>query len=238
MASTRSELSPVAGRLRAKFTVEHFTIADAAPLSRSLIRVVVRVRNHHRVHLVPGLRFALCVDGLGGLISSTWRRFTISDVDAASGTFGFVGYCEGDRPAAAWLRQVRAGGDVQVRALESVVSPIVTRGSILIGDETAIGTFAAREVSGSVIDSVLLVTEHSEDALVPGVDPSFVSHCPSIHDAVRRLGRLLAADGSARVSIVGGRELVVAIKQSLQANVPRGELMARTYWTPGKRGME
>jgi hypothetical protein len=234
-------------RVRSKLTVEHCTVVDVVPVAPSLVRIVVRTAMDRRspvtagMRFAPGMHFALCVDGSGGLVSSTWRRFTVSDVSDVSDagtTFAWIGFQAGDRPAANWLRGVRVGSNVHVRSLEPAPRLGLIGPLILVGDETAIGTFAATATKQPSIAAVLLHTDNREDATVPGIDSSLVAHCPSIVDVASLLRQRLVTGVSEAVWVVGGRQLVLATRKVVAAIEPAPAIVARTYWADGKRGME
>jgi NADPH-dependent ferric siderophore reductase len=227
-------------QVRAKLAVEQFTVIETVPVTPSLVRVVVAATATRLASIAPGMHFALCVDGAGGLVSSTWRRFTISDVDYEGETFEWVGYLVGDRPAAKWIRQARPGLHVYIRLVEKDRPPIVSSRLILVGDETAIGTFIAlsAKTNQPVVNAAVLHTCNPEDAMIPGVESSLITHCPTLDDVASEISRLLSGDPAAVVWVAGGRQLVGVVRTVVNGMDGRRILVARTYWSEGKRGME
>jgi NADPH-dependent ferric siderophore reductase len=221
-------------RIRSKLAVEQAQVVAVDHCGASMVRVRVRFDGP----VEGGAHFALAVGGSGALVSSVWRRFTVSDVAEDASSFAWLAFASGDRPAAAWHRQVRPGDTVSFRSFDRPTRPPVAP-AIWVGDETAIGSFTAFAAVGVAPARVVLWTNEMRDAFVPGVNPDLVDHVPSARAAAEQLGRTMASEPGTRVHVAGSRDLVMAVRSAVgETGLARTMLSVRTYWAPGKRGME
>jgi hypothetical protein len=228
-------------RIRSKVTVARRHVIAVERLGASMLRVRASLVGEP---VTLGSHFAVAVDGSGGLASSTWRRFTVSAVGTDSANpheswFEWIAYGAGDRPSAIWHRGIDVGRSVAIRSFDRP-SPPPPPGAIWMGDETAIGSFASLVGSGVQPGRVVLHTDDARDSFVPGVDPDLAEHVGSIGRAMEAVQRATIADHlPADVYVAGGRDLVVAARAVVATTGrPGPTLLTRTYWAPGKRGMD
>ncbi|RYZ06409.1 MAG: hypothetical protein EOO73_15640 [Myxococcales bacterium] len=150
-----------------------------------------------------------------------------------------LGWKHAGGPGARWLSDVRVGEEVRFvgpqRSLELPAGPVV-----VVGDETSVAVAAsfALERPGQV--SAVLQATAVDDARAAaerlGLGPLVV--LPR-GDTTQTAEAAASAAQSTRacIALTGGSELVLAVRAALRA---RGitNLQTKTYWVPGKRGLD
>ena len=159
---------------------------------------------------------------------------------AMPGGVALLGWTHGSGPGARWLCEVQVGAEIRFvgpqRSLELPAGPV-----IVVGDETSVAMGASFEVErpgqvtsvfqAGVVDGLRAAAESvglRPVAIVPrGDTAATVDAVASAH----------AASPGAVVALTGGSELVVAVRHALRA---RGitNIKTKTYWVPGKRGLD
>jgi NADPH-dependent ferric siderophore reductase len=150
-----------------------------------------------------------------------------------------LGWTHAGGPGARWMAEVQVGSEVRFvgpqRSLELAAGPVV-----IAGDETSVAVAAsfAAERPGQVqvvlhagsVDDVRAAAESvgvraavfARGALQPVVDAVVAAH---------------AAAPAATVALTGGSELIVALRAALRERGV-GAVKAKTYWVPGRRGLD
>lgn len=151
-----------------------------------------------------------------------------------------LGWKHAGGPGARWFAEVQPGTEVRFagpqRSLELPAGPV-----IVVGDETSVALAASFEVerpgqvhavfqAGSV-DDVRAAAERvglGQIAVVPRGDVAAI---------VETVAAARANVPSAVVGLTGGSDLVLAVRSALRA---RGinNIKTKTYWIPGKRGLD
>lgn len=151
-----------------------------------------------------------------------------------------LGWKHAGGPGARWLSEVQPGAEVRFvgpqRSLELPAGPVV-----VVGDETSVAVAASFEAErpgqvqavfqAGAVDDVRAAAERvglTRITVVPRGD------VPGTVDAIAT-ARAKAAD--ATVGLTGGSELVVAVRSALRARRLDG-IKTKTYWIPGKRGLD
>ncbi len=164
---------------------------------------------------------------------------TYSPVATADGMV-LLGWKHAGGPGARFMSSVRAGEELLFvgpqRSLELAEGP-----AVIVGDETSVAvaaSFAAERpgqvhaiIQGGASSDIRVAAEsvglHQVDAVPRGDTAATV-------DAV--VAKLVASP-KASVALTGGSELIVAVRAALRrANV--GALKTKTYWIPGKAGLD
>ena len=175
------------------------------------------------------------------------RTYTPMSLDAAAGSTRILGYAQGGGPGSAWLRGLRAGEDCDIFGPRSSLDPDSARSPLAVfGDETSIGLAHALastnrldpmnccfEVSDvrSVhrilaflgLEGATLVAKREEDA--------------HLSDMEAALGPPIAAGGS--LVLTGKASTIQRLRQNLRwEGVSTARILAKAYWSPGKRGFD
>jgi hypothetical protein len=247
------------GRVRSKLLVVSGVVTAVDWLTPSLVAVRALVETPQLSGVRPevGMHFALGVSGSGSLTGSTWRRYTISRVcrpatetTAASATeFEWLAFSAGDRTGACWHHSLRIGSEIAVRAFDAGMHrrtrPNDREPTVWLVDETGIGSVVAdTEHRPGAVQLVVAMTGDPRNAAALELRASVpTQHAASEQAAVNHLLEfLLRASGATEPTwarVAGGQSLVAAVKAAERAlGDRRHRFTSRTYWAPGKSGLE
>lgn len=159
---------------------------------------------------------------------------------ASSDGMVLLGWKHAGGPGARWLSEVAAGGEVRFvgpqRSLDLRAGPIV-----FVGDETSVAVAAGFEGErpGQVraIFQANSVDEVRTAAEAVGLRPISVVPRGETDHLVEAVAAAHAADRHAVVALTGGSELVLAVRSGLRQRGIR-DIKTKTYWIPGKRGLD
>lgn len=151
-----------------------------------------------------------------------------------------LGWKHAGGPGARWLADTKIGTEVRFvgpqRSLELPSGP-----AIIVGDETSVAVAAsfAAERPGQVhavfqagsIDDVRAAAERV------GLDEATIVRREDVAGTTDAVVAARAKTPNAVVGLTGGSELVLAVRAALRA---RGlhDIKTKTYWIPGKRGLD
>lgn len=235
----------VGRRLRAKLVPSRATVTGRAELAESLVELWCAAP----APFDPGQVLAVRVDGTGPGPTGTWRRYTIAATDGLR--FRLIVQRNPDGAAAHLVDTVTAGDTVTIRGPERAVLPPVGDSPLLVvADLTGLATIAAlahqdrgdgrpHRIGLAVLTSHLDV-DSSIIADAVGVDPEEITmHRDREHLAGWFRDRSMTGHATPRVLALGEHELTrVARQAALEVGVPAAQVRTRTYWKPGRRGLE
>ncbi len=175
------------------------------------------------------------------------RTFTPLSFDAARATTCLLGYAHGAGPGSDWLRRVRPGDPCEVFGphrslqLDALSGPVV-----LFGDETSIGLAAALHHSRSsgvalrCLFEVRSMQEASAALRAIDVSPTAMVERGDQLRLETHLREVLAQTGDAtRFVLTGQAQSIQRVKQLLKRDgVPAARMMAKAFWSPGKKGLD
>lgn len=151
-----------------------------------------------------------------------------------------LGWKHAGGPGARWLSEVRPGTEIRFagpqRSLELPPGPV-----IIVGDETSVAVAAAFEVERP--GQVQAVFRASTAADVRAAAARVGLHPVAVverGDTAATLDAVVAARASAphaTIAVTGGSDLVVAVRSALRAQ-SISITKTKTYWIPGKRGLD
>jgi NADPH-dependent ferric siderophore reductase len=151
-----------------------------------------------------------------------------------------LGWKHAGGPGARWIAEVQPGTEVRFagpqRSLELAAGPI-----IIVGDETSVAVAAGFEVErpGQVhaVFQVGAVDDARTAAARLGLRPVAVVPRGDIAGVVDAVAKAHGSIPRAVVAVTGGSELVLAVRSALRT---RGitNIKTKTYWVPGKRGLD
>lgn len=150
-----------------------------------------------------------------------------------------LGWKQASGPGARWVSEVQPGAEVRFagpqRSLELPSGPI-----ILVGDETSVAVAGSFEVERPGQVTAVIQASLVEDARAAGERLGLRSLAVLRRgDTAATVEAVTAAITPARpvVALTGGSELVLAVRGALRA---RGisNVKTKTYWVPGKRGLD
>lgn len=151
-----------------------------------------------------------------------------------------LGWKRAGGPGARWMSSARAGDELSFvgprRSLELDAGPVV-----LVGDETSIAVAAAfaAERPGQV--HAVLQTDAAADARAAansvGLHEMDLVTRGDTTSTVGAVATRLATSPGSSVALTGGAELVRAVRTALR-NAGVQSVKARTYWIPGRTGLD
>lgn len=239
-------MSRIVERLRAKLVPVDVRVTgvDTAPVGCFELRFATPRP------FAAGEVLAVRVGGTG-TVGATWRRYTIADTDGS--THRLIIERNEIGAAASMLADLRPGDHLTVRGPEpAVLAPEGTTPIVVVADLTGLATIAAivhRSRAGGHRERVeaAVVVEHGAAGLHADRIGSLLHHGPadlvvlSGHAELAGwiAGRYRARSEPVRFLAIGGHDLVTAARQAaLAAGAPRGLVRTRTYWKPGRTGLE
>lgn len=164
---------------------------------------------------------------------------TYTPIAAADGV-ALLGWKHATGPGARWISEVKLGAELRFvgpqRSLELPAGPV-----IIVGDETSVAVAASFEVDRPGQVTTVLQAGAVDDVRVAaervGLRPAAVVPRGDTAATVDAVASAHAAAPRAVVGVTGGSELVLAVRSALRA---RGitNLKTKTYWVPGKRGLD
>lgn len=164
---------------------------------------------------------------------------TYSPIASSDGVV-LVGWKHAGGPGGQWVSEVTVGSEVRFvgpqRSLELPSGPV-----ILVGDETSVAVAASFEVERPGQVQALFQARSVEDvraaAQSVGLRPADVVPRGETNRLVDAVAAAHAAAPHAVVALTGGSELVLAVRSALRKQGIR-DVKAKTYWVPGKRGLD
>jgi NADPH-dependent ferric siderophore reductase len=238
-------MNTIARRLRAKLVPTEVIVEDVATIADALIEL----RCVAPTPLSPGDVVAVRVDGRRRTVGGTWRRYTVADTDDS--LFRLIIERNPHGSATDIFDEVRTGSRLVVRGPSAPVLPSPgTAPIVVVGDLTGLATIASVLHTSRCSDpkpcvEAAVITARSDLApiaiatcLRPTANELTVHHD---HDELAEWvrDRYRAHPGGIRCLVVGEHDLTVRVRRSAQtAGAPHGTVRARTYWKPGKRGLE
>lgn len=250
-------MSRIVERLRAKLVPMEVQVTghDSVPVGYSPVGCI-EVRFVAPRPFAAGDVLAVRVGGGGGVVGATWRRYTVADTDGS--TCRLVIERNGIGAAVALFDGLRSGDRLLVRGPEPAVLPPDGTGPIVVvSDLTGLATITAvvhRSREGGRRDRVEAAVVPDDPSggpraggcLVPAVggllrdlpdDLTVLSGGVELDDWITQ--RCRAHPEGLRFLAVGGHDLTTAVRRAaLAAGAGRGQLRTRTYWKPGRSGLE
>lgn len=240
-------MSRVVERLRAKLVPMEVVVTsiDTAAVG------CIEVRFLAPRPFAAGDVLAVRVGGRGGAVGGTWRRYTVADTEGSSGRL--VIECNGIGAAAALFAAVRSGDRLLVRGPEpAVLAPEGTAPIVIVSDLTGLATITAivrrsradgrrdRVEAAVVLDDPAGEHQAGSVGMLLGDPPdelTVLSRSAELGDWITR--RYGADPDGLRFLAVGGHDLTTAARRAaMAAGARRGLLRTRTYWKPGRTGLE
>jgi NADPH-dependent ferric siderophore reductase len=166
------------------------------------------------------------------------RTYTPIEWDAATGRTRVLGYAHGEGPGSAWLLGLETGDECDVFG---------PRNSLDVGrDETSIGLAhalvqqnPARAVSCRFevgdVERCLAVTAHLglDDAML------FSRSEDEAHLKEMEAALPVLAEAGATFVLTGKADTIQQLRQTLKGRaVPGARIVAKAYWSPGKKGLD
>jgi NADPH-dependent ferric siderophore reductase len=171
------------------------------------------------------------------LPSDDMRTYTpIATAEGAT----LLGWKHAGGPGARWLSELQPGSEARFvgpqRSLELPAGPLV-----VVGDETSVAVAASFEVErpGRIV-AVFQATDVNDARAAAqrvGLGLATVVERGDVAATVDAVAAARANEPGAVVALTGGSELVLAVRSALRA---RGieNVKTKTYWIPGKRGLD
>lgn len=151
-----------------------------------------------------------------------------------------LGWKHASGPGARWISEVQPGAELRFvgpqRSLELPAEPIV-----IVGDETSVAVAASFEAErpGQVtaVFQAIAADDVRAAAARVGLRPVTIVARGDTTATVDAVASAHAASPRAIVALTGGSELVIAVRSALRA---RGitNVKTKTYWVPGKSGLD
>ncbi len=151
-----------------------------------------------------------------------------------------LGWKHATGPGARWMSEVKPGAALRFvgpqRSLELPAGPV-----IVVGDETSVAVAASFEVERPGQVHAVLQAGSMDDvraaALRVGLQALTVIPRGDTAETVAAVVAAREASPRAAIGLTGGSELVLAVRSALRA---RGItlLKTKTYWVPGKTGLD
>lgn len=237
-------MTTIVERIRAKVVPHLATVTSRADLTES----VVEISCTSPTTFEAGQVLAVRVDGHGPGPTGTWRRFTIAG--ATGDEFRLVIQRNPGGAAARLIDTLATGDTLTIRGPASAVLPSVGDGPLLIvTDLTGLATTAAliRHMRcANPICPVQIAVSNTND-----IDPSIIAgvvgttaddvvvHTDHEHIGAWVRGRAGDNRNNVRLLGIGEHDLVeVARHAALASSVAPARIRTRTFWKPGRRGLE
>lgn len=213
------------------------TVLDARAVTPSMRRVTV----HAPLLATAGLRLAqdvglMLTDAAGRPVR---RRYTITKLDAAAGTFAMDGVLHGDGPGAQWFADARAGWQVDGFGPRSGIDIVGADWYLVCSDESglpAVAELVERLVGVEPAGPVIQFLEVSDKA---DEQPDLGGHWlhrgdrePGLPDAFAgAIEALRRPDGDGYAYVLGESRAVTALKSVLaRAGFAPQRTYVKGYW--------
>lgn len=165
---------------------------------------------------------------------------TYTPIASADGTMVLLGWKHAGGPGARWISEVEAGSELPFagpqRSLDLPKGPVV-----IVGDETSVGVAAAYALQRAGQVSVLLQGGSPEElsmaAQSVGLQPTHIAARGDTFGLVDAIVAAHASSPHATLGLTGGSELIVSVRDALRARGIRS-IKTKTYWIPGKSGLD
>jgi NADPH-dependent ferric siderophore reductase len=165
---------------------------------------------------------------------------TYSPIASDAGAMILLGYKRAGGPGARWVAEVEVGAEVPFAAPGRSLS-LPPGAVILVGDETSVGVAASFEVERPGQVHAVLQGESADDLRAAsasvGLSRAHVSLRGDTDALVEAVVAARALSPDATVALTGGSELVLAARAALRARRIR-DIKTKTYWVPGKTGLD
>ncbi|HEY4330922.1 MAG TPA: FAD-binding oxidoreductase [Ilumatobacteraceae bacterium] len=220
-------------RWRDKLVPSALAVHGVELLTDRLLRV--RLARPAHVALAPGTHIAVRSEP-GSSPFGTWRRYTISAATAES--VELIAYLHGDGPGTRLLRSLRVGDSLSVRASDPPLDVPPRSAPVIITDESGIGTVVALL---PLVGAATRIIVHVKDAADAAPLTALTDEAPTViaTPAIERapvLAALAARSGVPLVVVVGQRDTVRDVRR--WARERSTAVVHRTYWAPGRTGLE
>jgi len=216
-----------APRLRDRLLPVSTQVAAVDRLSDRLTRVRVGHPDGSGGAYTRGSHIALAVSpGFGPF--GTVRRYTISNADTDG--FEFVWFRHGTAPGTHYLDLLRAGDTIRARHSDPPLRADPGLATVIVTDESGIGTTCALLPSLTAPPRIIVhTTDKANAAVLPAAD------------AMADLAAVIAAVDarpSAQLIALGQRDTVRDLRRWAKQHAPSCVVVHRTYWAPGRAGLE
>lgn len=224
MASAKGRMLRLLGGL----VLREARVAAADDVSPGFRRLALRGED---LHAEPG-------DKLQVLLGSDEVR-TYSPVPTSDGVV-LLGWCHARGPGARWFAAVEAGS--AIRCLGAQRSLVLPKGPVIVvGDETSVAVAASFEASRpgevhAVFEAESAAALRSAANSV-GVRPAHVTARGDVAGIVDAVVAARARSPEAALALSGGSALVLAVRSALRDRGIR-DVKTKTYWVPGKAGLD
>lgn len=175
------------------------------------------------------------------------RTFTPMLWDGQTGQTSLLGYAHGNGPGSSWLSNTRVGAQCDVFGPHASTRLDHTSGKlVLLGDETSLALAYAicHHEPGLAMQGLFEVTAMDPaqqiiiDLKIGGITLFERTESDSHLAEMERKLLELASTGSTFV-LTGRAPMIQRLRRNLQhIGVPKGRLIAKPYWAPGKTGLD
>ncbi len=222
-------------RLRDKVLAATSSVTHVESLTEHLLRV--RFDRPRDMVLTAGTHIAVRVDA-GPALFGTWRRYTVSRLDETS--IEIIAYLHGDGPGANTLGALQPGCTLSFRFSDPPITLPADVPAMIVADESAIGTVIALLDSAPRRATVIL---HALDAaaavpLIAGPNIELVPIIDRADDHRRIIATLKRYPSIPLIVALGQRDTVRDVRRWARTSAPDALVHHRTYWAPGKTGLE
>lgn len=158
----------------------------------------------------------------------------------ADGEMVLLGWTGAGGPGARWVAEVAVGAEVHLAGPHASLT-LPSGPVVIVGDETSVGVAASYAAERA--DQVYAILQgNSPEALRSaaesvGLRPTHVVKRGDTKGLVEAIAAVHARAPEVTVGLTGGSELVVAVRQALQARGIRN-IKTKAYWIPGKTGLD
>jgi hypothetical protein len=111
---------------------------------------------------------------------------------------------------------------------------------VIVGDETSVAVAAAFAADRPTVVRAVIQSDAKEVPAVAGSVGLLQLDVASRGDTastVEAVTAAIAASPTARVALTGGSELIVAVRSALR-RAGMANVKTKTYWIPGRRGLD
>jgi NADPH-dependent ferric siderophore reductase len=175
------------------------------------------------------------------------RTYTPIEWNAAAGRTRILGYSHGDGPGSAWLLGLQPGDECDVTGPRSSLDVSRVAGPLAVfGDETSIGLAhalvhqnPARPVSCRFevgdVERCQAVTARL------GLDDAVLFGRPDNDAHLKKMeaGLPVLAEAGTTFVLTGKAQTIQRLRQALKRRAaPAARIVAKAYWSPGKKGLD
>jgi NADPH-dependent ferric siderophore reductase len=238
-------MTPLGRRVRAKLIACQATVVSRADLGGALVEIWCT----GQTPLEPGDVLAVRVAGHGPGPAGVWRRYTISETNGHQ--FRLIVQRNPVGAAAPFIDTVTTGNTVTIRGpARAVLSPVGDGPLLVVSDLTGLATIAALTHQArrdgraeQIAVAVLSANQNIDSPTVASClgdaigDPVVHHHVDDIAHLVRQHSGL--GHDTPRLLAIGEHGLTALAKRTaLAAGLSPKHVRTRTYWNPGRRGLE